>query len=43
MVKKAKINEYMDFHHLHTRLCANLIFNTLFAKNLGINNSDFDP
>ena len=34
-VGRAKIDEYLDYHHLNTRRCANLIFNTLFAKKLG--------
>lgn len=42
LARRAKIDEYMDFHHLNTRKCAMLIFNTLFAKNLGINNSNFN-
>ena len=36
IARRAKIDEYMDFHHTNTRKCANLIFNSLFAKNLGI-------
>lgn len=42
LVKRAKIDEYLDFHHTNTRKCAMLIFNTLFAPNLGIDNSKFD-
>ncbi len=36
LAQRAKIDEYMDFHDTSTRYCANLIFNTLFAKNMGI-------
>jgi glutathione S-transferase len=35
-VKRAKIDEYLDFHHTNTRKCALYIFNTLFAKNMGV-------
>ena len=42
LAKRAKIDEYMDFHHTNTRKCALLIFNSLFAKNLGIQNPDFN-
>ena len=34
--KRARIDEYLDFHHTNTRRCGLLIFNTLFTKNLGI-------
>lgn len=34
LVKRAKIDEYLDFHHLNTRRCANLIFNSIFSKKL---------
>ena len=40
--KRAKIEEYLDFHHTNTRKCANLIFNTLFAPNLGVADPKFD-
>ena len=36
VVRTAKIDEYLDFHHLNTRLCASWIFNSMFAKKLGI-------
>ena len=42
LAKRAKIDEYMDFHHTNTRLCANLIFNSLFAKNLGVEDPTFN-
>lgn len=41
-IKRAKIDEYLDFHHTNTRKCANLIFWTLFAPNLGLDTSKFD-
>lgn len=43
LATRAKIDEYLDFHHLNTRNCANLIFNTLFAKKLGVENPNFNP
>lgn len=42
MVKRAKIDEYLDFHHTNTRKCANLIFNSLFAKTIGIQDPQFN-
>lgn len=35
-VKRAKIDEYLDFHHTGTRKCSFFIFNSIFAKNIGI-------
>lgn len=35
-VERAKIDEYLDFHHTNTRKCSFYIFNSLFAKNMGI-------
>lgn len=35
-VQRARIDEYLDFHHLNTRKCSFLIFNSVFAKNLGL-------
>lgn len=35
-VARAKIDEYLDFHHTNTRKCSFYIFNSLFAKNIGI-------
>ena len=36
LTRMAKIDEYLDFHHLNTRLVAKMVFNTMFAKKLGI-------
>ena len=35
-VTRARIDEYLDFHHTNTRKCSFYIFNSLFAKNMGI-------
>lgn len=35
-VKRAKIDEYLDFHHTNTRKCSLFIFNSVIAKNIGI-------
>ena len=42
LVKRAKIDEYMDFHHTNTRKCANLIFCSIFAKNMGLTIPNFN-
>lgn len=42
LVGRAKIDEYLDYHHLNTRKCANLIFNKLFAKRIGIEDPLFN-
>ena len=41
-VRMAKIDEYLDFHHLNTRLIANLIFNTMFASKIGVVDPTFN-
>lgn len=43
LVERAKIDEYMDFHHTNTRRCAYLIFNSLFAKKIGRVDPTFNP
>ncbi len=42
LTRTAKIDEYLDFHHLNSRMCANLIFNTLFAKKIGVPDPSFN-
>lgn len=37
LIKRAKIDEYLDFHHTNTRKCAFLLFHTVFAKNMKLN------
>ena len=40
--KQAKINEYLDFHHLRTRKCAYLVFHLLFNPILKTGDPTFD-
>ena len=42
LAKQAKINQYLDFHHLNTRRCSYLAFHLLFAPILKTGDPTFD-
>ena len=42
LAKQAKINQFLDFHHLNTRRCSYLAFHLLFAPILKTGDPTFD-
>ena len=42
LAKQAKINEYLDYHHLRTRKCAYLVFHLLFNPILKTGDPTFE-
>lgn len=42
IAKQAKINEFLDFHHLNTRKCSFLVFHLCFAPIIGTGDPTFN-